>query len=411
MAWINQETYFSNDKEKQMRSYVQLYRKTLRNLIVKRYSVDDVQVGEGGWGDRSATPRRRRNGATTSFHPANSNDPGSNYRGYGGGAGGNLNQNRGVGRDDGDFGGVTNIIGSGGGSAFAFDANETDDAYSANEGGASVTGVARSEPTLAYHAGSAGGGSVTSSGFTVGGATRSEWFTRGKTSRQRTGYQDLADGYHGGRGYFGYNASAGNWLYFKNNQDSDGTIQNYSGTDYYYYVTVNQFPYNASFGAGGGGGSAGIGGNGGPDNGGIGGAGGTGTAYSITGYSTIYANGGGGAGRFINGAPGNGQPADPSTQTVPSGAPNVPAYLPYGSGGGVSAGSQEGNGAGGGARLYHPGSGPWPSASPVSFGTAHMDTLRWKYADVPGPQKGDPGTAYGGKQGVVIISYNRSQFL
>jgi hypothetical protein len=40
-----------------------------------------------------------------------------------------------------------------------------------------------------------------------------------------------------------------------------------------------------------------------------------------------------------------------------------------------------------------------------------MDTLRWKYADAPSPQRGDPGTAYGGKQGVVIISYNRSQFL
>ena len=411
MAWINQESYFSGDREKQMRSYVQLYRKTLRNLIVKRYSVDDVQVGKGGWGDRSATPRRRRNGATTSFHPANSNDPGSGYRGYGGGAGGNLNQNRGVGRDDSDFGGVTSIIGSGGGSAFAFDSNEADDNFSANEGGLNVTGVARSEPTIPYHAGGAGGGSVTSSGFTVGGATRSEWFTRGKTSRQRTGYEALADGYHGGRGYFGYNASAGNWLYFKNNQNSDGTIQNYSGTDYYYYVTVNQFPYNASFAAGGGAGSTSGGSNGGNANGGTGGAGGSGSTYSITGYSTVYANGGGGAGRFINGAPGNSQPADPSTQTVPSGAPNAPAYLPYGSGGGVSAGSQEGNGAGGGARLYHPGSGPWPSAYEVSFGTAHMDTLRWKHADVPNEQRGNPGTAYGGKQGVVIISYNRSQFL
>jgi hypothetical protein len=410
MAWINTENYFGSDRSKQMRSYVQVYKKMLRNLIVKRYSVDDVQVGEGGWGDRSATPRRRRNGGTTSFHPANSNDPGGGYRGYGGGAGGNLNQPRGVGRDDTDFGGVTNIIGSGGGSAFAFDANEADDNFSANEGGSNVTGVARSEPTVPYHAGSAGGGSVTSSGFTVGGATRSEWFTRGKTSRQRTGYQALADGYHGGRGYFGYNASAGNWLYFKNNT-TDGTTQSYNGTDYYYYLTVNQFPYNASFAAGGGAGSTSSGSNGGNGSGGTGGAGGSGSTYSITGYSTVYANGGGGAGRFINGAPGNSQPADPSTQTVPSGAPNAPAYLPYGSGGGVSAGSQEGNGAGGGARLYHPGSGPWPSASPVSFGTAHMDTLRWKHADVPDPQKGDPGTAYSGKQGVVIISYNRSQFL
>ena len=411
MAWINTENYFGGDRAKQMRSYVQLYRKTLRNLIVKRYSVDDVQVGEGGWGDRNATPRRRRNGATTSYHPANSNDPGTGYRAYGGGAGGNLNQNRGVGRDDSDFGGVTNIIGSGGGSAFAFDINEADDAFSANEGGLNATGVSRSEATLAYHAGGAGGGSVSSSGFTVGGATRSEWFTRGKTSRQRTGYQALADGYHGGRGYFGYNASAGNWLYFKNNQNSDGTVQNYSGTDYYYYVTVNQFPYNASFAAGGGAGSTSSGSNGGNGSGGTGGAGGSGSTYSITGYSTVYANGGGGAGRFINGAPGNGQPADPSTQSVPAGAPNAPAYLPYGSGGGVSAGFEEGNGAGGGARLYHPGSGPWPSAYPVSFGTAHMDTLRWKHADVPNEQRGNPGTAYSGKQGVVIISYNRSQFL
>jgi hypothetical protein len=113
-------------------------------------------------------------------------------------------------------------------------------------------------------------------------------------------------------------------------------------------------------------------------------------------------------GRFVNGSPGSSQPADPSTQTVPSGAPSGPAYLPYGGGGGYSAGQQEGLGAG--ATGYYPGNAPWPVAYDVSLGTAHMDAMRYWNSGVPNPQKGNYGTAYSGKQGVVIISYDRTPY-
>lgn len=419
MAWINTENYFGGDRDKQMRSYVQVFKKMLRRLVVKRYGVHDIQVGAGGWGDVSASPRARRNGATSSFHPMNENDPGSDRRAYGGGSGGGYNQLRGVGRDDAALPATTSL-GSAGGSGAFYDSNESD-AYPLNDPGYLVPNVSRSEAYIPYSNGGVGGGSVSSlnvNGLQFGGATRNDFFTRGKTSKQKTGFTTFTDGYHGGRGYFGQGspASTGNWYYFRNDSSNpgSGTTLNYSGTDYYYYVTVNQFPHNAAFGSGGGAGSNSGGGNGSGQNGGRGGDGGDGSTYSITGYSTVYAHGGGGAGRFVNGSPGSSQPAEPASQTVPAGAPNSPAYLPYGGGGGISAGMQEGLGpipTDGSSRLYHPGSGPWPAASSVNFGSPHMDALRWKFADCPAPQKGNLGTAYGGKQGVVIISYNRSQFL
>jgi len=419
MAWINTETYFGGNRDDQTRSRVQVYRKILRRIVVDRFVVQDIQVGAGGWGDRSS-PRGRRNGGTSSVHPAELNSPPATYRSYGGGAGGNKDQFRGVGRDDGGLP-STSAIGSAGGSAFLFDSNEASDPYPQNSFGFGQPSVSSSANIVAYAGGGVGGGSVDTRDITLkfGGATRGA-FNFGKSSTQALIDLDgtnmtATTPYHGGRGFFGYSsAPEATWYYYKDSQGQDGTQQFYSGTTYYYYVKMNQYPYNAGFGAGGGGGATTSGGNGSSANGGKGGDGGSGFTSNITGFSTVYSHGGGGAGRFLNGSPGNSQPANPADQSVPAGAPVADHFKPFGGGGGISAGSEEGLGPIPGndsSRLYHPGSGPWPTASPVGFGTAHMDTLRWKFASVPAAQKGDPGTAYAGKQGVVIISYNRSQFL
>jgi hypothetical protein len=37
--------------------------------------------------------------------------------------------------------------------------------------------------------------------------------------------------------------------------------------------------------------------------------------------------------------------------------------------------------------------------------------MRFWNSGVPAPQKGNLGTAYNGKQGVVIIAYNRAPFI
>ena len=181
----------------------------------------------------------------------------------------------------------------------------------------------------------------------------------------------------------------------------------FRSTDVYYYLNVNQFPHNAQFSAGGGGGAGGDGTDGSNSTGGNGGAG---VAYSVTGFSTIYGAGGGGFGRKINGSPGSSMPADPSTVTVPAGAPDGPAWKPYGIGGGWSPGYQEGGGADGGVTKYYPGSGPWPAAYAASAGVEHMDAMRYWHASVPGPQRGDVGNRYDGRGGVVIIAYDRTPF-
>jgi hypothetical protein len=293
--------------------------------------------------------------------------------------------------------GTLTPAGSGGGAAHSI--NALSESSNPVPGGNAGPGGSTSDSLSAYASGGGGGGSIDSRDGTIkfGGPTRGATFSGGRDSKKNAGYTDTG---HGGRGWFG---STTNW---------PGTVgsQNISGTNYYYYVDVNQFPHNAQFAAGGGGGASLNGEDGSGTSGGTGGNGGTGVSYSLTGYATVYGHGGGGMGRFVNGTPGSGQPADPSTQTVPSGAPSGALYLPYGGGGGYSAGRQEGGGAGGGPTQYYPGSGPWPDAYDVSFGTAHMDFMRYTNSNVPGPQKGDFGTSYSGKQGVVIISYDRAPY-
>ena len=65
---------------------------------------------------------------------------------------------------------------------------------------------------------------------------------------------------------------------------------------------------------------------------------------------------------------------------------------------------------GAGATGYYPGNAPWPVAYDVPLGTAHMDAMRYWNSGVPAPQKGNYGTAYSGKQGVVIIAYDRAPY-
>jgi hypothetical protein len=419
---LNRVTY-TNDSEDDVRTRVEVWKRTLRKIWIRHLFAVDVSVGEGGKGNKQPLARRR-SGGTTSLHKQNDNNP--IISAGGGGAGGwhtysNTGEapvdsggtsvstsdrspgtyaGAGVGSNDMNWG-TLSPAGSGGGAAWEM----TSLTASANPvpGGSSGPQGSTSDTLTAYASAGGGGGSNNVrdfnlngvNNFLVGGATRGIGFSTGRNSKRNAGYSDSG---HGGRGFFG---STTNWA---------GTVssQNISGTDYYYYVNVNQFPHNAQFAAGGGGGAGGDGGDGSGTAGGTGGAGGTGATYSLTGYSTVYGHGGGGMGRFVNGSPGSSQPANPSTQTVPSGAPDGPAFLPYGGGGGWSAGQQEGLGAG--ATGYYPGNAPWPVAYDVPLGTAHMDAMRYWNSGVPAPQKGNYGTAYSGKQGVVIIAYDRAPY-
>ena len=417
---VNRMTY-TNESESDVRTVVEVWRRSLRKIWVRHLFAVDTSIGEGGKANKQPLARRR-SGGTTSLHSQDNDNP--LISAGGGGAGGwhtysnsgeapvdtggtsvstsdrspGTYAGAGVGNNGMNWG-TLSPAGSGGGAAFEM----TSLGASSNPvpGGSGSTGGSSSDTLSPYAGGGGGGGSFDTRDFTmggsflVGGATRGAGFSTGRNSKLNAGYSDSG---HGGRGWFG---STTDWA---------GTVgsQNISGTDYYYYVNVNQFPHNAQFASGGGGGASSDGVDASGISGGTGGNGGTGVAYSLTGYSTLYAHGGGGMGRFVNGTPGSSQPANPSDQTVPAGAPNGPAYLPYGGGGGWSAGQQEGLGAG--ATGYYPGNAPWPSAYNVSFGTAHMDAMRYWNSPVPGPQKGNYGTAYSGKQGVVIISYDRAPY-
>ena len=419
---LNRVTY-TNDSEDDVRTRVEVWVRSLRKIWVRHLFAFDTSVGEGGKGNKQPLARRR-SGGTTSLHKQDSDNP--LVSAGGGGAGGwhtysnsgELNADSGgtsvstSDRDPGTYAGagvgnnnmnwgLLSPAGSGGGAAHQMDSLSA--STNPVPGGTGANNGSPSDTLSSYASGGGGGGSFQSRDFSVGGvnnfllggATRGAGFSNGRNPKRNSGNSDSG---HGGRGFFG---STTNWA---------GPIgsQNISGTDYYYYVNVNQFPHNAQFAAGGGGGAGGDGGDASGTSGGTGGAGGSGVSYSLTGYSTVYGHGGGGMGRFVNGSPGSSQPANPSDQTVPSGAPNGPAYLPYGGGGGYSAGQQEGLGAS--ATGYYPGNAPWPTAYDVSFGTAHMDAMRYWNSGVPAPQKGNYGTAYSGKQGVVIISYDRTPY-
>jgi hypothetical protein len=421
----NRMTY-TNDNGDDIKTRVEVWRRSLRKIWIRHLFALDTCIGHGGKGNKQPTARRR-SGGVTSLHEQDDDSP--LVSAGGGGAGGwhtysnegespvdtsgttVSTSNRepgtylgaGVGNNPMNWGLLT-PAGSGGGGAFSM-TSLADSSNPVPGGTGFVDGSGSSSDTLSsYAGGGGGGGSISSREFTmvgafkVGGATRGSIFSNGRDPKKNASYSTGNDVGHGGRGWFG---SATNWA---------GEIgsENISGTTYYYYVNVNQFPHNAEFAAGGGGGANSNGEDGSGTSGGTGGNGGTGVSYSLTGYATLYGHGGGGMGRFVNGTPGSSQPANPADQTVPSGAPNASLYLPYGGGGGYSAGRQEGLGSG--ATGYYPGNAPWPTAYDVSFGTAHMDYMRYVNSNVPGPQKGDFGTAYGGKQGVVIISYDRAPY-
>lgn len=419
---LNRITY-TNDSEDDVRTRVEVFRRSLRKIWVRHLFAIDISVGEGGKANKQPLARRR-SGGTTSLHKQDADNP---FISAGGGGAGGWHTYTNSGEAPVDSGGTSvstsdrspgtyagsgvgdnsmnwgtlSPAGSGGGAAWEM----TSLGASANPvpGGTGANNGSPSDALSAYAIGGGGGGSFQSRDFSVGGvnnflfggATRGSGFSTGRNSKRNAGYSDTG---HGGRGWFG---STTDWAGIVSSQ-------NISGTDYYYYVNVNQFPHNAQFAAGGGGGASADGSDASGASGGAGGAGGAGVTYSLTGYSTVYGHGGGGMGRFVNGSPGSSQPANPSDQTVPSGAPNGPAYLPYGGGGGWSAGQQEGLGAG--ATGYYPGNAPWPVAYNVPFGTAHMDAMRYWNSPVPAPQKGNYGTAYSGKQGVVIISYDRTPY-
>ena len=415
---VNRMTYTTNSGD-DVKTHIEVWKRSLRKIYVKFLFAHDVDVGAGGKGNKQPLARRR-SGGTTAIHAQTRDTPEISVGG-GGGGGWNGYDNEGeapegggnrVSRSDrspGTYGGAgvgssvmnwgtLSPAGSGGGAAWWMGDTAVEQAYP-TPGGSAATNGSSSDTLTAYAGGGGGGGAVSLRDFSVGGvnnlqmggATRGT-FSTGRNSKRNAGY---ADSGHGGRGYFG---STSNWA---------GTVGSYivSGTTYYYYVDVNQFPHNAQFSAGGGGGAGGNGNDGAISNGGTGG---DGVSYSLTGYSTVYGHGGGGFGRKTNGSPGSGMPADPSTAGVPAGAPDGPAFKPYGGGGGWSAGKQEGLGAG--ATGYYPGNQPWPLAYDVALGNEHMDAMRYYNSPVPAPQKGNVGSPYNGKQGVVIIAYDRTQF-
>lgn len=434
---------YTLEADEVVRTYVQVWRRDLRKIIVRQLFTIDVSIGEGGGGNKD-NHARRRSGGTTSLHFQDSNTP--NFAVGGGGAGGyngyywNATPNNGDETDgyyhfvypsnrspvtyDGSGAGTTAMrwwtnggpdqigtlspVGAGGGAAWWMGYTQSLQQYP-TPGGVGSTGSSSDNLSAAAGGGGGGGGLASRdfnmggglNTFLLGGATRGSGVNNFSQGRQTKRNSSQADSGHGGRGYLG---GTSNWSYFVN-----GSV-NLNSVDTYYYLNVNQFPHNAQFSAGGGGGAGGDGGDGNLSTGGNGGAG---LTYSMTGYPTIYGAGGGGFGRKINGVPGSSMPADPSTAAVPAGAPDGPAYKPYGIGGGWSPGYQEGGGADGGATKYYPGSGPWPSAFAVSAGQEHMDALRYMFCRdyvIPGPQQGDVGSRYSGTGGVVIISYDRAPF-
>jgi hypothetical protein len=434
-------TYTSVSDENH-RTLVEVYKRSLRSLWVKHYFAYDINAGEGGKGNRQGG-LRRRSGGTSSIHAQDSNTP--LVSAGGGGAGGweyyesssesypytpysapgeGAVQSQyltsdalslyGVGIGTGTTNqGTLSPAGAGGGPAWSMRridlaADNAGASWSPTPGSSGSTNGAGS-PTISQVAGGgSGGGAINSrdwdmgagaSTFLVGGATRGGGASGFGEGRQARRSLFNADDQHGGRGFFG---STYNWSYY-----FDGAVNLSSGLTYF-HLNVNQFPHNAAFASGGGGGAAGNGGDGSATSGGTGGNGASGATYSLTGYPTIYGAGGGGFGRRVNGAPGSGMPADPST--VSPVGDTGPAYTPYGIGGGWTAGREEGGGPDGGATKYYPGSGPWPSAYDVPYGTAHMDAMRYSYGTVPTAQKGDIGSRYNGRQGVVIIAYNAAPY-
>ena len=408
----------------------------LRKLVIRKFFVHDVQVGRGGGSGRIA-PWRYRSGAPTCFHKMSDDSPSDKFAG-GGGGGGHRGYTSGTGAEGSAvpdtsvadyYDGQSNSLYSG-----SYGSGLTDAPWGSAGGGSwrqtNQDGQSTSRPALgsaalgsgsagvdAYGGGGTGGGSITTlsdSGFTFYGAPRGTQFSTGRKNNtidkpNAPGTNDVNTDGKGGRGLFGSPTSS-NWTY-------DVKSITCGPSTYYYSLNMDVFPHNASFAAGGGGGSA-DGGEATSVIGGTGGAGSGGFTSSITGVSISYGSGGGGFGRKINGSPGDSLPPNPADQTPPAGAPVgapiAPAYLPYGSGGGWSAGKQEGGGADGGATKYYPGSGPWPASYPVSMGQEHMDAMRFWYTPapaMPGTQKGDVGRPYGGKQGVVIVSYSKGQFI
>lgn len=426
---------YTNESDELVRTYVQVWRRDLRRLVIRHLFAMDISVGSGGKGNKQGSARRRSGGAT-SIHFQNSNTP--NYTAGPGGAGGwneytrqgeyydqesmggdqqqyrsnrspNTFAGAGVGTSTMVQGTITapsTPAGSGGGAAWWMGYTQSLQQYP-TPGGVGGPNGSPSNNLVAAAGGGGGGGSISTrdldmgaglNTFKLGGATRgsgASGFSNGRQTRRNLGD---ADSGHGGRGYFGGTSPWTHWF---------GSSVNLNGTDTYYALSINQFPFNAEFSAGGGGGAGGDGGDGNLSTGGNGGAG---VAYSLTGFSTIYGAGGGGFGRKINGSPGSSMPADPSAVSVPAGAPDGPAFKPYGIGGGWSPGSQEGGGADGGASQYYPGSGPWPNATPVSAGQAHMDAMRYFNSSIPAPQLGSLGSRYSGGPGVVIIAYNRAPY-
>lgn len=430
---------YTNVSDENHRTLVEVYKRSLRSIWVKQYFAYDINAGEGGKGNRQGS-LRRRSGGTSSIHAQDSNTPLASAGG--GGAGGwgyydsssegypytpysapgegavqaayvttDANQQYPVGIGSvATQQGQLSPAGGGGGPGYRFGRMDLDYvAQRATTPSSSGSTNASGSNSISQGAGGgSGGGSLGTREFDMGGgmntflfggATRgggASGFSQGKQAK-RSLFDD--DGRHGGRGLFG---STYNWSYY-----ADGATNLASGTTYW-YLNINQFPHNATFASGGGGGAAGNGGDGSAGNGGTGGNGADGVTYTLTGYPTVYGAGGGGFGRRVNGYPGSGMPADPST--VSPVGDTGPAYTPYGIGGGWSPGMEEGGGPDGGATKYYPGSGPWPVAYPVSAGQAHMDAMRYRYGTVPAPQKGNIGSYYSGRQGVVIIAYNAAPY-
>lgn len=443
---------YTNEDDSLVRTYTQVWKRSLRRIVIRQLFAYDVDVGEGGKGAGSASgvgrPEfRRRSGGTTSIHAQNSTTIPSNWLAGGGGAGGwgpydanpepapvspfpaggsvlsayrnddgSLRRGVGIGTNATDQGTLA-PAGAAGGPSWYMETttSSTSGQSSATPGSTGGTNGAPSNALSAAAGGGGGGASINNrdwdmgaglSSFLVGGATRGTGTTGFSYGRQTRRSLFDNDSSHGGRGYFG---GTSDWSY-----GNIGSVTLNSVLTYY-YLNINQFPHNAIFASGGGGGAGGNGGDGSSTSGGTGGNGADGAVYSLVGYPAVYGAGGGGFGRRINGSPGSSMPADPSTVS-PVGS-DGPAYTPYGIGGGWSPGMEEGGGADGGVTKYYPGSGPWPAAYPVSAGQAHMDAMRYWYGayapfggTIPSPQRGNVGTSYSGRQGVVIIAYNASPY-
>lgn len=412
---------------------VKLFVWLLRKIIIRRIFVHDIQVGRGGGSGRIA-PWRYRSGAPSTIHRMSEDKPTERFAG-GGGAGGHRGYTSAQGAEGsaipdtpvGDYhagqsqslssnlfdGGLDSTRwGSAGGGAWRQKSQgDQSTTYSSQ---ASASYGSDSQGVESYAGGGTGGGSLNTlsqNGFVFYGAPRGSEFSQGRRNNRTDlptvdGNQDLNIQGKGGGGFFSGQLT-NNWTY-------DVKSITCGPSTYYYSLYMDAYPHNASFSAGGGGGIN----HGSYGYGGTGGNGAAGFTSSITGVALPYGAGGGGFGRFINGVPGSSLPPNPSDQTAPVGAPVgaplAPAFLSYGTGGGWSAGKQEGGGADGGATKYYPGSGPWPASYSVGAGEAHMDAMRFWYTpspSMPSPQKGDVGRPYGGKQGVVIVSYSKGQFI